>query len=95
MTVTLLSSLCEHACARACVRACVCGGGFLDISIAGCAAETSTLISYRSRARKAYYSYLTPSAVARSVACKLRKQAPIIDPRAQHILSWEVISVLR
>ena len=64
-----------HLCAsmRACVCACVCGGGFLDISTAG-AAETITFLSYTSRVRKAFYSYLTPGAVARSVACKLRKQ---------------------
>ena len=40
----------------------------------GCKAEKITLLSYKSQARKAYYSYLTTDAVARSVACKLRKQ---------------------
>ena len=32
------------------------------------------LLSNKSQSRKAYYSYLTPGAVARSVAGKLRKQ---------------------
>ena len=35
--------------------------------------KQSELLSNK-QSRKAYYSYLTPGAVARSVACKLRKQ---------------------
>ena len=61
-----------YACARSCVRVFV--AGVSSIFYCGCAAETITLLLYSSRARKAYYSYLTPGAVARSVACKLRKQ---------------------
>ena len=65
-----------HRCAstRACVCACVCGGGLPRYFYCGCAAETITLLSYTSRVRKSFYSYLTPGAVARSVACELRKQ---------------------
>ena len=36
MTVTLYHICASmRVCGRTCVRACVCGGGFLDISIAG------------------------------------------------------------
>ena len=64
-----------HLCAsmRACVCACVCGV-LPRYFYCGCAAETITFLSYTSRVRKAFYSYLTPGVVARSVACKLRKQ---------------------
>ena len=63
-----------------CVRACesaharVCGGGFFNISIAVVRLKQLKLLSYKSQSRKAYYSYLTTGAVARLVACKLRKQ---------------------
>ena len=66
-----------HLCAsmRACVRVCLClWRGLPRYFYCGCAAETITLLSYSSRVRKAFYSYLTPGTVARSVACKFRKQ---------------------
>ena len=55
---------------RMCVHAYVCGGGFLDISVAGVRLKRlhSFYIIYK------IYSYFTPGAVARSVACRLRKQ---------------------
>ena len=69
-----LSSLRERACVRTCVRAFVCGGGFLDISTAGVRLKRLHSLHIQAESEKAYYSYLTPGAVARSVACKLRKQ---------------------
>ena len=79
-----------HLCAsmRACVLVFV--EGFPRYFYYGCAAESITLLSYTSRVRKAFYSYLTPGAVARSVACKLRKQVlrSILPPA---ILSSEVM----
>ena len=73
MTVTL-NQLCASM--RAHMRACVCFkvAGLPRYFCCGFAAEMITLLSYKSKARKAYYSYFTPGAVARSVACKLRKQ---------------------
>ena len=73
MTVTLY-----HLCAsmRAHVRACAC----FKVEVlpryfcCGCAAETITLLLYKSQARKAQYSYFTMGADAQSVACKFRKQ---------------------
>ena len=57
---------------RAHVRAFVCGGWLPRYFNCGCASEKIiTLLSYTSRVRKAYYSYLTPSALARSIACRL------------------------
>ena len=61
---------------RAHVRACVCGGCFLDISIAGVRLKRlhSSHIQAEPEKHTTMYSYLTPGAIARSVACKLRKQ---------------------
>ena len=55
---------------RACVsaRAHGCRGGLPQYFYCDCAAETVKLLSYKSKTRKAYNSYLTPGAEARSVA---------------------------
>ena len=71
MTVTLY-----HLCAsmRAHVRACACFKpveGLPRYFCCGCAAETIALLSYKSPARKAHYSYFTLGTVARSVAIYL------------------------
>ena len=66
-----------HLCGnmRACdVCACVCGGGFLDISTAGVRLKRLHSFHIQAESEKAFYSNLTQGAVARSVACKLRKQ---------------------
>ena len=63
-----------QACVRACVCACVCGGGFLDFSTAGVRLKRLHSFHIQAESEKAFYSYLTPGAVARSVACKLGKQ---------------------
>ena len=60
------------ACVRERARGCV--GGFLNISIGVVRLKQLKLLSFKRQSRKAYYSYLTPGSVARSVACKLRKQ---------------------
>ena len=83
-----------HLCAS--MRACVHAGVLVFVEgvhryfYCGCAPETITLLSYTSRVRKAFYSYLTPGAVARSVACKLRIRSYDRSSRPA-ILSWEVM----
>ena len=63
------------------MRACVCGGGGLpryfccgDISVAGVRLKRLHSFHIKAKPESIDYSYSTPGAVARSVACKLRKQ---------------------